>query len=36
MRTGHWLGIIVVAAIFYLVGVKFPTYGQSALSAVGV
>jgi hypothetical protein len=26
---------IVVAIVFYLVGVKFPTYGQKALGAIG-
>ncbi len=24
MRMGHWLGLIVVAAIFYVIGAKYP------------
>jgi hypothetical protein len=28
--------VILVAVIFYLVGVKFPSIGQSALSKVGL
>lgn len=35
MTRNHWIMIVIVAAIAYLVGVKFPTYGQKALSTVG-
>lgn len=35
MNRNHWVMLVVVAAIFYIVGVKFPSFGTSALSKVG-
>lgn len=36
MSRNHWIMIVVIAAVAYLAGVKFPAYGQKALSTVGV
>jgi hypothetical protein len=36
MNRNHWVMLIVVAAIFYIVGVKFPSFGASTLAKVGV
>lgn len=33
MKMWHWVVIVVVA---YLVGVKFPSIGQKAFSAIGM
>ena len=33
---GWHLGLIVIVLVAYLVGVKYPSYGQSALSSVGL
>lgn len=35
MNRNHWIMIVVIAAIAYLAGVKFPAWGTKALSAVG-
>jgi hypothetical protein len=35
MKMIHW-GCIVAIVIAYLVGVKFPSVGQKAFSAVGM
>lgn len=35
MKTWHW-GIIVALVIAYIVGVKFPSPGQMALSKIGM
>jgi hypothetical protein len=35
MNRNHWVMLIVVAAIFYIVGVKFPSFGASTLAKVG-
>jgi hypothetical protein len=36
MKMPHWGIIIAVLLVGYLVGVKFPSTGQSLLSKVGV
>lgn len=36
MTRNHWIMIVIVLAVGYLAGVKFPAYGTKALSAVGV
>lgn len=36
MQARHWFAIIAFLVIGYLVGVKWPSYGQQALTAVGV
>ena len=33
---GWHIGLIVIILVSYLVGVKFPTYGQAALTKVGL
>jgi hypothetical protein len=35
MKSWH-IGFIVIILVAYLVGVKFPTYGQAALTKVGL
>lgn len=35
MQNWHW-GLIIALIAAYLVGVKFPSIGQSALSKVGL
>lgn len=35
MQTWHW-GLIIGLIVAYLVGVKFPSPGQKALSYVGM
>lgn len=32
----HWVMIAVIAVLFYLVGVKFPSTGQMILGKVGL
>ncbi len=36
MKPGHWVTIVIVLVIGYLVGVKFPATGQGILSKVGM
>jgi hypothetical protein len=36
MKMGHWFTIVVVLLIGYLVGVKFPSTGQSLLGKIGM
>jgi len=36
MRSYHWATVIVVLLVAYLVGVKYPGIGQSALAKVGL
>lgn len=36
MRIQHWIGLAVILFIAYIVGVKYPTIGQSVLSKVGM
>lgn len=35
MKSWHWGTIIVVLIIGYLIGVKFPSTGQSLLGKIG-
>jgi hypothetical protein len=35
MGRNHVIMLVVVAAIFYLVGAKYPAWGTTALSKVG-
>jgi hypothetical protein len=36
MGRPHWIGMIVIIVIAYLVGTKYPSYGNAALSKVGL
>lgn len=36
MQNKHWGMLIVILLIGYIVGVKFPSTGQSLLSKVGM
>lgn len=36
MTTRHWITLLIVLIIGYLIGVKAPAYGQMALSKVGL
>lgn len=35
MKPNHWLMLVIVLIIGYLIGVKFPATGQNLLSKVG-
>jgi hypothetical protein len=36
MTRNHWIMIVIVAALAYLIGVKYPLYGSEALAKVGL
>jgi hypothetical protein len=36
MKQWHWLTILAIALVAYLAGVKYPSYGQAALTKVGM
>lgn len=36
MGAKHWFGIAVLLFLGYLLGVKFPSFGHSALAKVGM
>ena len=36
VKSYHWVTVAVVLIVVYLVGVKYPSIGQSALSKVGL
>jgi hypothetical protein len=36
MKSYHWLTVVVVLFVVYLVGVKYPSIGATALSKVGL
>lgn len=36
METKHWFGMALVLALVWLAASKYPSYGQSALSKVGL
>ncbi len=35
MKMQHWLILLVIILVAYLMGVKYPSLGNSALSSVG-
>jgi hypothetical protein len=35
MNRNHWIIMVVIVAVAYLAGVKYPAWGTKALSAVG-
>lgn len=36
MKPQHWVVTVLVLVVVYLIGVKFPSIGQSALSKIGL
>jgi len=36
MKTHHWFVLLIVFILAYLVGVKYPSVGASALSKIGM
>lgn len=36
MKSYHWVTVAVVLIVAYLIGVKYPSIGQSALSKIGL
>lgn len=36
MKSYHWVTVAVVLIVAYLIGVKYPSIGQSALGKVGL
>lgn len=36
VKSYHWVTVVVVLVVAYLIGVKYPSIGASALSKVGL
>lgn len=36
MRTHHWIFSLLIFFLVYLIGVKFPGFGQTVLGKVGL
>ena len=36
MKTHHWLVTLLILFVVYLIGVKYPSFGQMALAKVGM
>jgi len=36
VKSYHWLTVVIVLFVVYLIGVKYPSIGVSALSKVGL